>query len=306
MHPAFSVIFFTTASGAGYGLLALLGVLAPAGRIPDDPWFGATSIACALVLISVGLLASMAHLGHPERAWRAVTQWRTSWLSREGVASLLTYIPAVAFGGLWAVEGQIEPHLGWLTALMCAITVACTAMIYASLKPIRQWSNGWVLPGYLLLALTSGAVWLNALLHLWGREADLFTAVTLVAAFGLKRGYWRFFNVAAEVPTVASATGLKGKVRFLESPHTEDNYLLKEMGYRLARKHAGKLRQIAVLLAFAIPFLLTVLALVGGTTATVVTVLAVPSTMAGLLVERWLFFAEAKHTVTLYYGAETV
>lgn len=31
MHPAFSVIFFTTASGAGYGLLALLGVLGPAG-----------------------------------------------------------------------------------------------------------------------------------------------------------------------------------------------------------------------------------------------------------------------------------
>ena len=35
--------------------------------------------------------------------------------------------------------------------------------------------------------------------------------------------------------------------------------------------------------------------------------LAVPGALAasaGVLVERWLFFAEARHTVMLYYGAE--
>src|ERR1700748_1578442 len=101
MHPAFSVILFTTASGAGYGLLALLGILAPLDAIPTDRWFGFTALALALGMISGGLLSSMAHLGHPERAWRAMSQWRTSWLSREGVSSLATYIPAGIFGGLW-------------------------------------------------------------------------------------------------------------------------------------------------------------------------------------------------------------
>jgi DMSO reductase anchor subunit len=94
MHPALSVILFTTASGAGYGLLALLGVLAPLGLLPDAPGFGAIALGTALVLVSAGLLASTAHLGHPERAWRAFSQWRTSWLSREGVAALATYLPA--------------------------------------------------------------------------------------------------------------------------------------------------------------------------------------------------------------------
>jgi DMSO reductase anchor subunit len=80
MHPAFSVIFFTTASGAGYGLLALLGILAPLGLVPADAGFGALALGLALVLITAGLLASSLHLGHPERAWRAFSQWRSSWL----------------------------------------------------------------------------------------------------------------------------------------------------------------------------------------------------------------------------------
>jgi DMSO reductase anchor subunit len=31
-------------------------------------------------------------------------------------------------------------------------------------------------------------------------------------------------------------------------------------------------------------------------------VLSAISVILGVLIERWLFFAEAKHTVTLYYG----
>ena len=90
----------------------------------------------------------------------------------------------------------------------------------------------------------------------------------------------------------------------LESPHTQDNYLLQEMGYRIARKHRVRLRAIARLTAFALPALLTLIALIAGpTTAVVTAALAVASAASGLVIERWLFFAEAKHTVTLYYGA---
>ncbi|MBT4940732.1 MAG: dimethyl sulfoxide reductase anchor subunit, partial [Rhodospirillaceae bacterium] len=101
MHPAYSVIFFTAASGAGYGLLGLMGVLNAGGYLPSDKWFGLTGFFLALGLITFGLLASTFHLGHPERAWRALTQWRSSWLSREGVLAVLTYVPAGLFAIGW-------------------------------------------------------------------------------------------------------------------------------------------------------------------------------------------------------------
>jgi DMSO reductase anchor subunit len=101
MHPASSVILFTTSAGAGYGLLFLIALAAPHGMLPLDMWFGVISIGLALVLITIGLLSSTFHLAHPERAWRAMSQWRSSWLSREGVAALFTYIPAVLYAGSW-------------------------------------------------------------------------------------------------------------------------------------------------------------------------------------------------------------
>jgi DMSO reductase anchor subunit len=313
MHPAFSVIFFTTASGAGYGLLGLLGVMAPLGLLPSDPWFGAIAIGLALILVTAGLLASTAHLGHPERAWRAILQWRSSWLSREGLAALATYIPALLFALLWLIEQRAHDsaaYAGIASALMAVVTVWCTAMIYASLKPIHQWNNALVVPGYLLLALMTGALLLCALIAFWGFEsgfAGLIAAAAIVAAALIKWRYWRFIDTTRAASTVASATGLKGRVRFLDGPHTEDSYLQKEMGYKIARKHAVKLRRIALVAGFALPFLLSLVAFFWtGPLAMVAAIGAAALALAGVLIERWLFFAEAKHTVTLYYGADTV
>src|SRR5262249_40372515 len=150
------------------------GLLAPLGLLPSDPWFGAVGLCLALAHISAGLLASTAHLGHPERAWRAVSQWRSSWLSREGLVALATYVPALLFGLLWLIEQR--PHdsaayAGFASAVMAFVTVWCTAMIYASLKPIHQWNNHLVVPGYLLLAMMTGALLLCALIALWGLES---------------------------------------------------------------------------------------------------------------------------------------
>jgi DMSO reductase anchor subunit len=322
MHPAFSVIFFTTASGAGYGLLALLGILAPLDFVPDSPWFGIVTLAFALALITAGLFASTAHLGHPERAWRAISQWRSSWLSREGLAAIATYAPALLFGLGWLYTGRAAGIVVWfglIGAVMAALTVWCTAMIYASLKPIHQWCNGWVVPNYMALALMTGALWMQALVAPWGLDGtltsviaaaitSLIAALTVVTAALLKFRYWRFIDTTRAASTVASATGLKGRVRMLEGPHTEENYLLKEMGYRIARKHAAKLRRIAAILAFALPFALSLVAFFarGQGAAAVAAVAAVVLGMAGVLIERWLFFAEAKHSVMLYYGAESV
>jgi sulfite dehydrogenase (quinone) subunit SoeC len=311
MHPAYSVIFFTTATGAGYGLLALLGLLAALGLEPAGYWPRLIGLGIALMLIGTGLLSSASHLGRPERAWRAFSQWRSSWLSREGLAALLTFVPAglLALGWLF-FSGEFGWSLalcGVLAAIGAVITVCCTAMIYASLKPVPQWHNRFTLPGYLLLAAASGAVLLNAVLQGAGTASPfwLLAAVALsTAAWAWKIATWRHNDGVVLPATINSATGLlEGEVRSLEWPHTEENYLLKEMGFRVARKHAQKLRRIAQGAAFALPLLLLLLALLtGGTVAAVLSILAAPVQLAGLLVERWLFFAEAKHTVILYYG----
>ncbi len=309
MHPSFSVIVFTTASGAGYGLLALLGVLAPLGAVPDERLFAVVALGLALGLVTAGLISSTFHLGHPERALRAFSQWRSSWLSREGVASVATYAPAGLFAVAWVALGSISAILGALAALGAVVTIVCTAMIYRSLKPIQRWHNSWVVPNYLALALMTGALWLALLLRLFGAGADwpgwLVPAAILLAAV-LKLGYWRYIDTSESASTAESATGLGalGKVRLFEAPHSSENYLLKEMGFRIARKHAAKLRRIAILLAFALPFLLSLVPLVGiGWPATLAALVAAPLATVGVLIERWLFFAEAKHAVTLYYGA---
>src|SRR5262245_43429558 len=144
MHPAFSVILFTTFSGAGYGLLFLIGILSSTTLLPESRWFGSLAIGVSLGLVSFGLIASTFHLGHPERAWRAFSQWRSSWLSREGVLSLSVFVPAGIFAIAWLFFGQKLAWAGWLSALLAGVTIYCTAMIYASLKPIPRWHNRWV------------------------------------------------------------------------------------------------------------------------------------------------------------------
>jgi DMSO reductase anchor subunit len=308
MHPARSIVLFTTASGAGYGLLALLGLLGPMGLLPQERGFGAAALALALALVVLGLISSTFHLGHPERAWRAVTQWRSSWLSREGVAALLTFLPALLYGFGWVLRGDTGGGwalAGWGASLGAVVTVACTGMIYASLKPIPRWRHPLVLPLYLAFAAVSGLLLLNALLA--GSRDGIALAALVVLAFAwlLKLAYWRAIDHAEPVATPESATGLGkfGKVRLLEPPHTGSNYLLDEMGFRIARKHARKLRVLALLLGGGVPFLAIVLGLIaGGAAHAAAALIAAISGLFGIVLERWLFFAEAKHTVSLYYG----
>jgi sulfite dehydrogenase (quinone) subunit SoeC len=313
MHPALSVIVFTTVSGAGYGLLAWLGAWATAGGLPANRGLAAASLALALGAITVGLLSSIFHLGHPERGWRAFSQWRSSWLSREGVSSVATYVPALLFALGWLVIGStggIWALFGALSAAGAVATVVCTAFIYRSLKPVQRWNNGWVLPNYLALSAMTGVLWLVAVLSLFGMSDGFLVLAAILCislAALLKAQYWRFIDRTASRSDAGTATGLGalGRVRLFEAPHTSENYLMKEMGFRIARKHAAKLRMIALVAAFFLPLLLTLagLLLPAALVAPCAVAAAVIATL-GVLIERWLFFAEAKHTVMLYYGAE--
>ena len=305
MHPAFSIIVFTTLSGLGYGLAAVLGL----GVL--DPAALSTKLAyvLALALISGGLLSSTLHLGNPQRAWRAFSQWRSSWLSREGVMAVATFLPllcvawASVFGDRYILSAGLLSTLGALT------TVYCTAMIYASLKSIDAWHT-WLTPACYLLLSASGGLLLATLFGAAGAPPMTMLLVAAIVVLGAawmtKIAWWRRLRSQAPTSTPESATGLGfiGKVRLFERPHTNDNYLTREMGFRVARKHAARLSRLAVLAGGIAPGLLLLIATIVGQGAAMLWLLA-PAVLlfaVGIAVERWLFFAEARHAVMNYYG----
>jgi DMSO reductase anchor subunit len=325
VQPALSVIFFTTLSGAGYGMLIWLGVLLLADAFSQQrtvitsPLFWLVSLCFASVLIAIGLLSSMLHLGKPARAWRAFSQWRTSWLSREGVMSLLTYVPVLAlllligvadarpawrsaFDGPWAQGLAVAMIVG------ATITIVCTAMIYASLKTIPAWRHSLVGPGYLAFALLNGGALIAMLISLTGFPAPMVRPfasailLTALATIALKVTYWRGIDRQDLPATRGDAIGLPDReISLFERPHTEENYVTREMAFAVARKHAQKLRAIALVLFGVVPILAAAVAarFTGG--AAVAFTIAAVAALAGAFAERWLFFAEARHVVTLYY-----
>ncbi|HLW28437.1 MAG TPA: DmsC/YnfH family molybdoenzyme membrane anchor subunit [Kiloniellales bacterium] len=311
MHPAYSVILFTTTSGAGYGLLALLGLTAATeAALPRIG--GLIALLLALGLITFGLLASTFHLGRPERAWRAFSQWRSSWLSREGVLAVATYVPALALGLLWLSgrEGDwLLALVGVTAAVLSILTVMATGMIYASLKTIRQWHHPLVVPAYLSFALAGGGT-LLLIFASFGGVAGLvhwiLASAGLVLTLLLVLLYWRSIDRQPRDLDPAAATGLSnlGPVRQWEAAHTADNYVQREMGYQVARRHTGRLRRLT-LLGMTISLLLVIAsALLPGLVAGLAALLAALLLFAASLVQRWLFFAQAEHIVSLYYGAQ--
>lgn len=305
MHPAISVIFFTVTSGAGLGLIFLIGLGWPmyGGMLPA---FLVSLLAGGLTV--AGLISSTFHLGHPERAWRAFSQWQSSWLSREGVLAVVTMVLFGIYALVWIFMDLRLTWLGYAAAIFAALTVYATAMIYAQLKTVPNWHSALTPLCYLTFALASGLVLASVIgssQTIFGLPVSMVAALALVIAWISKLVWWNradrvgFSDTGSDTGT-ATGLGHLGKVRLLERPHSGENYLTKEMVHQIGRKHSRKLRLIALVLGLALPLLFCFLALSTGW-ITPLLALAFISMMAGLFAERWLFFAEAKHAVSLYY-----
>ncbi|MEO0358362.1 MAG: DmsC/YnfH family molybdoenzyme membrane anchor subunit [Pseudomonadota bacterium] len=288
MHPAHSIIIFTVTSGLGFGLLAWLGIGQPA----VTGWAAFWYFALAFALSVGGLISSTFHLGNPQRAWRAFSQWESSWLSREGVLAVATLLVMGIYALFAVFFDQTLAVLGIIGAILAIATVFATSMIYAQMKTVPRW-NHWSTPTlFMVLSIGGGAL----------LAGQVLVAVILLAIAGvLQVSSWSRGDMALSQSgsDIGSATGLgvRGIVRAFEPPHTGNNYLLKEMVHKVGRKHARKLRLIALALMVLVPVLL--LLIPGGW---VVVVLAALAHVAGTLAQRWLFFAEAEHVVGLYYG----
>jgi DMSO reductase anchor subunit len=288
LHPAPSIIAFTVLSGLGFGLMAWLG----AGVVHGGRWVALAFAALALGLAGAGLLASLAHLGQARRFLKAFREWRTSWLSREAWAACAAMAVFGLYALAWAAGLRLAP-LGWLAALLALATVLATSMIYAQMRAVPRWRSPLTPAIFLLASLAGGALLADAAPAARALLAALALAQLADWVLGDRRR-------ARARTTLATATGLGGlgRLRAFEPPHTGANYLTREMVFVIARRHALKLRAIGLGLAALLPLGLALLLpfghLVGG--------IAVLSHVAGMVVLRWLFFAEAEHVVGLYYG----
>ena len=324
MHPAFSVIFLTTLIGAGQGLfLALVTaqVYALFNLVDTQPtgFYGAGGVL-SLVLLGLGLFASVFHLGKPEyfitRAWRGMTQWRTSWLSRELIALPafmgLVFLYTVAnyadmTGILFTLGGKLPVDtillLGVVGAVMAFVLYICTAMIYASVRFLQEWHSPLTVANYLLLGLASGftlaaafAAWqgvdLVGMFAGWAVVFTLLGAVTRVAAL--------YRNARIEhKSTLQTALGIRHtKIQQKSMGFMGGSFNTREFFHGASEGKVQFMRAFFLVATFIVPVLM-----LWGTAegAVALPVLAFLFQYLGVMAERWCFFVDAKHPQNLYY-----
>ena len=258
MHPAYSVILFTTASGAGSGCSPGWRCSAcwmPCRRIAG---WAVAGLGCAFVLVTGGLVASTAHLGRPERAWRAFSQWRTSWLSREGVMAVATYVPA---GVLARRMGGARERGRPVRACRGAGTIVCAVLtLYSHGHDLR-------LPAHHPAVAPAAD---GAHLRRAGAGQRRRAAAACCSRSSAKRPRgrpgWRS-SAWSSAPRSSGPTGCASTASCAPTPPRprpgsatsarcarssrrirQPNFVMREMGYRVARKHALKLRRLTLLL----------------------------------------------------------
>lgn len=306
MNPAFSVISFTVLAGAAQGLVVAL-ACAALGGVAAGRGFLLAALGLALVMLVAGLGASFLHLGRPERAWRAAAMWRTSWLSRE-VIVLPAFTALVALWWLLAWRGSAAPAPLAVAALaLAALLWLCTAQIYACLRFIQEWAHPLTLVNYTLIGLASGCVLACALAASFGERALLAAAapwaLTLTFAAWAGRTATLMRNAGLKPKSTAqSATGIRAERLVQKSMGMSAGaFNTREFFHRASALAVQRVRWALHGLGFALPAALMVTAAQSGSTHPAWWWLAVASQVPGLLAERWLFFAQARHPQNLYY-----
>ncbi len=304
MKPALSVILFTVLSGAGLGLSVWVVIACVGFQSFADAQLH-TAATWIFALVTVGLISSTLHLANPKNAWRAFSRFKTSWLSREGVLAVAFYPLAALHLATLALPAPAWTQ--WLTGaavIACALAILyCTGMIYACLKTIPLWYS-WRTPvKYVLYGLLSGVLIFVAIAARGEAAIDgwlRFALLIVIVAFL----FW--VSTPSDVPSAQlslnDALGFnEGRVRLLDVGHTHGTFLTNEFGFRIARERAAMLATLSCVLAFVVPFVILV---IESSTASQGTLgLAALSCVLGLLVDRWLFFANARHVVMRYHGA---
>jgi DMSO reductase anchor subunit len=296
MHPALSVLLLTTLIGAGQGLfITMVAVeLLAAGSVTPGFFVGGTAIV--LVLCGLGLIASFFHLGHPERAWRTATMWRTSWLSREVIA-LPAFMGAVFAYGVahWTGAGPTLA-IGVLGSLLSLLLFVCTGMIYAAVKVLKEWAHPLTVVNFTTMGLASGTCLATAYAGFAAPElvgALAKAAFTLTALAMVTRGAALLRNAQLRpTSTLQSALGIRHpKIVQKTQGSMGGSFNTREFFHGKSAAFVRGILTAALFGAFVLPLVLVI----------TLPILAFVVQYAGLLAERWYFFAEAQHPQNLYY-----
>ncbi|TDQ98492.1 dimethyl sulfoxide reductase anchor subunit family protein [Paraburkholderia silvatlantica] len=317
MNPAFSVVFLTTLSGAGQGLLiALVGVelaqrlgFGDVAAVPAMFYVVGAALSCALG--TLGLVASFFHLGHPERAWRAIAMWRTSWLSRECLCLPAFLACTFAYGLahlLGASFSLASLAIGGVAAVASLLLFVCTAMIYACLRFLQEWATPLTLVNFVLLGCASGFTLATACAARFAPAMTVPLAVcacvlTLAGCASRTASLVRNARLRPK-STVQSATGIRAaRVEQKSRGFTAGAFNLREFFHGKTPRALKRIKWTFLIAAFLAPLCLVA---IGGGIRPVglsfaVLCLAAVIQYAGLVAERWFFFAEARHPQNLYY-----
>ena len=312
MHPALSIIFFTTASGTGFGLFVILSIYTLFNKL-DTTLFG---IICVIgfILIVLGLFSSTLHLANPKNAWRGFSRFKTSWLAREAVIAIAFFPIAL----LWMVGGWLgiaeQIYVLWVIASLLTLglalaTVFSTGMIYACLKTIPQWHTAMTPANYIFLSLMTGSLLMLAILETTGVPSltILMLALVFIAMSAVSKFIYYMWIGTPQGSTIATATGFtRDRVRLLDVGHTSGTFLTDEFGYVITKNKSLLLRVAVFIFAFILPALLLTGAMIQTITTMPLVFIGFLSSFIGVLIERWLFFAEARHVVNLYHGTAKV
>jgi DMSO reductase anchor subunit len=309
MHPAFSVIVFTTLAGAAQGTLVTLSLALLSGAALPPGLIVAT-LCVTLVMLVIALGASFLHLGHPERAWRAIAMWRSSWLSRE-VIVLPAFIGVVALWLLLHLAG-VSPALRHAVLPIVVIVLAvvlwwCTAMIYACLKFIEEWAHPLTFANYLLIGLASGGMLYAALALLAGAGPHAYAASGWAVALTVVALAVRVVSLVRNArlrpkSTPQSATGLRAeRVVQRSMGMSAGAFNTREFMHGRTRAFLARVKMLFIVFGFVVPAALVVVAMLSNEGLWLL--FAVPIQYVGLLAERWFFFAQARHPQNIYYQA---
>ncbi len=309
MNPAFSVIFLTVLIGAGQGLfLALFGVEAAVGlkllSTADSTRLFVSGSAICLVLTGLGLVASFFHLGHPERAWRAATMWRTSWLSREVIA-LPLFMAAVFAYGLGHYAGwSTTMSLGAIGAVLSIALFICTGMIYACIRFLQEWASPLTLVNYFLLGCASGFTLAAALVAIV--EPELIrtlcaSAIVLtIAGFAMRVASLMRNRALKPKSSLQTAIGIHHpRIVQKSQGFMGGSYNTRQFFHGRTPQLLRSIKWIFLVLAFLLPLILLVAGRQTGSASLLA--LAFIIQFGGLIAERWFFFAQANHPQNLYY-----
>ena len=307
MRPQFSIIFFTTLVGMAQGLLFFLALSNLYSQATPNTFLINLALPVAFIILSLSLVASFFHLGHPERAWRAAMMWRTSWLSRE-VIVLPTLMAVTAAIYFYALISEVPQWL-WLALLVATLALwVCTAKIYQCIRFIQEWSHPSTLTNFILLGLASGLILLELLIALWGESAaqimdaplSITAFILLFLAFNLKLSIWRRNRGLKPKSNLSTATGIKGSnIRQTSMGLMGGSFNTREFFHHQTDRVIANLRKIILLCAYVIPMILMAYTINIPNIWTIT--LALLINYLGLLAERWMFFAEANHPQNLYY-----